>query len=208
MVLLFKDFEKPFSHFLVGKDVHVITRYSSDELIELIEEEIKGSKNVAVLVPGDITLFTPIQWLIDSFLDHAVVIPGVGTINYASSLLKKTLTLGGSTKRFVALSTRALDRFGIETLKGVVDENDTVAIYMNTWPKEKLRGELQKVYGKDKKAAFFRNLCLEDEFFEVRELSHWPKDLGEGKLDLIVVGPFLEKKEDRDWWEERRIRDL
>ena len=46
------------------------------------------SSDVAFLVPGDLTFYSPFQCLVDNLENRAVVIPGVGTANVASAFLK------------------------------------------------------------------------------------------------------------------------
>ncbi len=201
VVLLYEDYVEGFSSFIQGKRVEVLSEFSDDDAVGLIREALDNGTNVSVLVPGDITVFTPVQWLIDRFPEESVVIPGVGSINAASSAIKKTLTLPSYTRSVVIFSPRSLKKhFGITSLSGLLDPRDAAVIMMNTWGVEKLKEELKAVYGDDVPVAVFRRLSLPGERVFFGTIKDWPDDMGSDKLDLIIAGHFLKGEFDRGWW--------
>jgi precorrin-4/cobalt-precorrin-4 C11-methyltransferase len=82
-----EPFEETFAELLRGKTVRIPFDFYFDELLEKIEELLMEG-NVAFLVPGDLTFYAPFQALIDVLGDRSEAIPGVGTVNAASAVMK------------------------------------------------------------------------------------------------------------------------
>ncbi len=185
-----------FSELLKGKGYEILPHHLGSDVEERVDELLSRNMEVSFLVPGDITFFTPFQHLIDRFRDVSEVIPGVTSLNLASSLIKRTFTLSPHTRSLVIFSTRSIKKyFGMESLSGFLGKDDTAAIFMNTWDLNKLKKELRAVYGKNFPVAIFRNLSLPGERIIWGTEDDWDPDMGLGRLDLVVVGPSVRKNE-------------
>ncbi len=166
---------------------------NTDEIIEEVGKLIEKNKDVAFLVPGDITFFAPFQDIIDRFRDNSIVVPGVSSINYAASVMKKTLTPSPGSRSLVIFSIYSLEKhFNKNNFKDILTKSDSAVIFMNTWPLKKLKKELEKIYGDNFPFGVFRRLSFPDESFIIGRSEDWTGDWGEGRLDLIIVGPALE----------------
>ncbi|WP_432821285.1 SAM-dependent methyltransferase [Trichloromonas sp.] len=209
-------FELTFAEHLQGKGVLVPFDYYFDELVEKIRNFLVAG-NVAFLVPGDLTFYAPFQALIDLFGEQAVVVPGVGTANVASALLKKTLDLPGVCNRAIIASPRTLgDGSDAPTIGQLAAPGVTLLIYMNNIPLPQLVTQLHQGYGKSVPIAICHRLCLpgeevvqgtlddivakvgERDFFNLNSASRRPA------LTLVLVGETLTATVDGAWWDYRR----
>lgn len=208
-------YEKTFAEFLTGKEVLIPFLFTFEALITRIEERLEET-SVAILVPGDLTFYSPFQVFIDRFGERAVVIPGVGTANVASARLKKTLDLPGVCSRTIIASPRTLgDGPDAPTLRQLAAPGVTLLIYMNNIPLPQLVAELRTGYGADVPIALCHRLDLPEEtviratldtivaavgdrdFFNLAGTSKRPA------LTLLIVGETLTASPDGSWWNYR-----
>ena len=209
-------FEVTFADHLHGKTVLVPFEFYFSELLERIEE-LLAEGDVAFLVPGDLTFYSPFQGIIDALGERAVIVPGVGTANAAAACLKKTLDLPGVCNRAVIASPRTLgDDPDAPTLRDLAAPGVTLLIYMNNIPLPELAAMLREGYGKNVPIALLHRLGLPGEEIVTGTLDDIAGKVGDrdffnltgGKkrpaLTLVIVGETLAATTDATWWDWRR----
>jgi precorrin-4/cobalt-precorrin-4 C11-methyltransferase len=209
-------FEQTFAAHLEGKTVLVPFDFYFDELLARVDA-LCESGNVAFLVPGDLTFYSPFQVLVDALGERAVVVPGVGTANAAAAWLKKTLDLPDVCTRAVIASPRTLgDGEGALSLQDLAAPGVTLLIYMNDLPLPELAAQLKAGYGKNVPIAILHRLGLPGEevvtgtldeivekvagrdFFNLSGAARRPS------LTLVIAGETLTATVDGKWWDWRR----
>ena len=209
-------YEQPFSEFLDGKELFVPFEFYFADLIALLKEQLVNGP-VAFLVPGDLTFYSPFQAIVDALGDLAVVVPGVGTANAASALLKKTLDLPGVCSRAILASPRTLgDGPDAPTMGDFAAPGVSLLIYMNNMPLTELVGQLREGYGSDVPMALAHRVGLPDEEIIVatldtivervgsRDFFNLDKSNSRPTLTLLLVGESLTADADPTWWDYRR----
>ncbi|MBE0499954.1 MAG: hypothetical protein IBX47_00830 [Desulfuromonadales bacterium] len=215
LVYVAEPYDQIFAELLVGKEVRIPFDYYFDELISQVDEQLK-SGNIAFLIPGDLTFYSPFQALLDHFSAVAEVIPGVGTANAASARLKKTFDLPGVCNRAIIASPRTLGDDNAPTISDLAAPGVALLIYMNNLPLDQLVADLRTGYGEDVPIAILHRLCLSGEeivsgsldtivaqvgdrdFFNLKTADKRPA------LTLVVVGKTLDTSVDGSWWDYRR----
>jgi precorrin-4/cobalt-precorrin-4 C11-methyltransferase len=215
LVYVAEPYDQIFAELLEGKDVRIPFSYYFSELITQIEAHLKVG-NVAFLIPGDLTFYSPFQAILDHFSDVAVVTPGVGTANAASARLKKTFDLPGVCSRAIIASPRTLGDDNTLAIRDLAAPGVALLIYMNNMPLEQLVADLRAGYGENVPIAILHRLCLSGEeiisgtldtivaqvggrdFFNLEAVDKRPA------LTLVVVGKTLDVKVDGSWWDYRR----
>ena len=155
--------------------------------------------------------------VVDALGDLAVVVPGVGTANAASALLKKTLDLPGVCSRAILASPRTLgDGPDALTMGELAAPGVSLLIYMNNLPLPELVAQLRKGYGKDIPIALAHRVGLPDEEIIVATLDTIVARVGSRDffnldnpnprpaLTLLLVGESLTADADPTWWDYRR----
>ena len=210
-----KPYDQIFAELLVGKEVRVPFDYYFSELLKQVNEHLEKG-NVAFLIPGDLTFFSPFQALIDHFSSKAVVIPGVGTANAASAKLKKTFDLPGVCSRAIITSPRTLGDDSAMTIRQLAAPGATLLIYMNNMPLEQLVDDLRAGFEEDVPIALLHRLCLPDEEIISGTLDSIVAQVGgrdffnldtpdkRPALTLVIVGKTIDTKVDGSWWDYRR----
>lgn len=209
-------FEQTFAPLLAGKTVLVPFDFHFQELLETIETALPQGE-IAFLVPGDLTFYSPFQALIDALGERATVVPGVGTANAASAFLKKTLDLPGVCNRAILASPRTLgDGPEAPTLANLAAPGVTLVIYMNNLPLPELVAQLRRGYGKSVPIALLHRLDLPGEVVVTGTLDDIVAKVGERDLfelagpkkrpalTLVIVGETLAATVDGSWWDWRR----
>lgn len=209
-------FELTFAAHLEGKQVLIPFDYYFEELLALLEQQLTLGP-VAFLIPGDLTFYSPFQALIDQLGERAEVVPGVGTANAASALLKKTLDLPGVCNRAILASPRTLgDEPGSPSLGDLAAPGVSLLIYMNNIPLPQLVAQLRAGYGKNVPMALLHRLGLPGEEVILGSLDDMIERVGERDffnlqgpkkrpaLTLLIVGETLNAKVDGTWWNIRR----
>ncbi|OHB24783.1 MAG: hypothetical protein A2X84_02035 [Desulfuromonadaceae bacterium GWC2_58_13] len=209
-------FERTFAEYLRDKVVLVPFDFYFDELVEKIHGFLREGE-VAFLVPGDLTFYAPFQALIDRLGEQAVVVPGVGTVNVASAMLKKTLDLPGVCNRAIIASPRTLgDGENAPTIGQLAAPGVSLLIYMNNIPLDELVIQLRQGYGKNVPIAICHRLGLSGEVVVVGTLDDIAEKVGERDffnlhsatkrpaLTLVLVGETLTATVDGRWWDYRR----
>ena len=182
-VYAFSPFDQTFADLLVGKELHNPYDYPFAELLAQLQRQ-RQQGPVAFLVPGDLTFFCPFQALIERLGDDAEVVAGVGTVNTASALLKRTLNLSGTCNRTLIVSPRVLEEQpGSPPLEELAAPGVTLVIYMNHLPLAELVAKLRRGYGSNVAITL------------VHRLGFAGQEVLDGTLDDIV-----ERSGDRDFF--------
>jgi len=207
---------EPFAELLDGKELFIPFEYYFADLMKMISGQLERA-SVAFLVPGDLTFYSPFQALVDELGELAEVVPGVGTVNAASALLKKTLDLPGVCSRAILASPRTLgDGPDAPTMGDFAAPGVTLLIYMNNLPLAELVLQLRTGYGKDVPIALAHKVGLPEEELVMATLDTIVDRIGHRDyfnletpnprpaLTLILVGESLSADADPSWWDYRR----
>jgi len=207
---------EPFAELLDGKELFIPFEYYFADLMKMISGQLEKA-SVAFLVPGDLTFYSPFQALVDELGELAEVVPGVGTVNAASALLKKTLDLPGVCSRAILASPRTLgDGPDAPTMGDFAAPGVTLLIYMNNLPLTELVPQLRTGYGKDVPIALAHKVGLPEEELVIATLDTIVDRIGHRDyfnletpnprpaLTLILVGESLSADADPSWWDYRR----
>ena len=207
-------YDEVMSVHLRGKLIDIPFRYTFERLLEHIKTLLQ-TQNVAFLVPGDLTFYSPFQPFVDALGDNAVVIPGVGTANAASGILGKTLDLPDVSSRAVVVSPRTLGDDGSVTIRSLAEPGVTLLIYMNNIPLPQLVDDLRSGYRENVPIAIMHRLCLPGQDVVLGRLDDIVEQVGgrdffnleaEDKrpaLTLVIVGDTLMATADGAWWNYR-----
>lgn len=211
-------YEVTFAALLQGKELLVPFDFYFEELLARIAQALQEG-DVAFLVPGDLTFYSPFQCLVDALGAQANVIPGVGTANVAAALTKKTLDLPGICNRAILASPRTLgDSPDAPSLAQLAAPGVTLLIYMNNLPLEELCRQLRQGYGRSVPISLFHRLGLSGETVVNGELDTIVALVGDRDffnlngpdrrpaLTLVIVGETLTARADGSWWDWRRER--
>ena len=209
-------YDQTFAELLDGKELFIPFDLYFADLIKLIKEQLANGP-VSFLVPGDLTFYSPFQAVVDALGELAVVVPGVGTANAASALLKKTLDLPGVCSRAILASPRTLgDGPDAPTMGDLAEPGVSLLIYMNNLPLPELVAQLRNGYGKDVPIALAHRVGLPDEEIIVATLDTIVARVGSRDffnldspnprpaLTLLLVGESLTADADPTWWDYRR----
>ncbi len=208
-------YEQVMAACLEGKSLEIPFTYTFEELLEKIKRLLE-TQNVAFLIPGDLTFYSPFQPFIDALGERAVVVPGVGTANAASGILGKTLDLPDVSSRAVIVSPRTLGDDGAVTIRQLAEPGVTLLIYMNNIPLPELVDDLRAGYRANVPIAIMHKLCLPGQEVVLGRLDDIV-DLTAGRdffnldskdkrpaLTLVVVGETLAAVADGAWWNYRQ----
>lgn len=209
-------YDQTFAELLQGKELFIPFELYFDELISKIKGQLNDGP-VAFLVPGDLTFYSPFQAVVDALADLAVVVPGVGTANAASAIIKKTLDLPGVCSRAILASPRTLgDGPDAPTMGDLASSGVTLLIYMNNIPLPELVKDLRGGYGKDVPIVLAHKIGLPEEEVIVASLDTIVGEVGDRDffnlenpnpkpaLTLLMVGESLTAEADPAWWDYRR----
>lgn len=213
-VFTFAPLDETFADLIAGRPVFDPYAFDFDVLLARLDV-LLAEGDVVFLQPGDLTFFSPFQALIEALGDKAEVVPGVGTANAASALLKRTLNLSGSCTRTILVSTRVLDQApGAPLLEDVAGPGVTLLIYMNHLPLDELVSRLRVGYGRNEPIVLAHRIglpgqrlfigTLDDIVGRTRDCELFDSK-GRADLTLIIVGEALTAAPDRSWWDQRRL---
>lgn len=209
-------YDQAFAELLRGKQLYIPFEYYFADVITMVRAQLETAP-VAFLVPGDLTFYSPFQPFVDELLELAVVVPGVGSVNAASALLKKTLDLPGVCSRAVLASPRTLgDGPDAPTIADLAAPGVTMVIYMNNLPLAELVRQLRKGYGQDMPIALAHKVGLPEEELVIATLDTIVNRVGDRDyfnlentnprpaLTLVLVGESIAAHADGEWWDYRR----
>ncbi|MCX7991658.1 MAG: SAM-dependent methyltransferase [Proteobacteria bacterium] len=206
---IYKITYKPF---LRGKTVYDPMEYLFKDLKKLIEKHLI-STNISFLLPGDETVFSPFQPIIDYYSKISEVVPGVGVVNASSALLKKTLDLPNVSNTIVLTSSRSLkSTFEDHNFIRFLSRDVTLVLFMNHIPLKELTERLIPYMGEKCPIAIVYKVSLPEEEVVIGNLkniaSKVKKDYFESKKEpsmaLVIVGYVLNKKATISSWDYRK----
>lgn len=211
-------FKKTFAPILRGKKILEPFQYFFDELVKIIDDQLKES-SVAFLLPGDETVFSPFQPFIDYYEEKAEVIAGVGALNGAAALLKKTLDLPNVSNTIVLTSSRSLkSTFEEHDFLNFARKDATLVLYMNHIPLEELTSKLIPIMGEDCPIAIVYKVSLPEEEFVLGTLKNISKKVKrdyfesskEPSMAIVIIGYVLKSTATKSSWDyrKRHIWDL
>lgn len=213
-VLAPDQYRESFSAYLAGKEVESPFVLARAELIAWVEERLpKG--NVALMVPGDFSLFNPFQSFAADFKGRCEVVPGVSAHVAGMAMLAKSLDIPQVSYASVITSPRAYARDGHADFREVAGKGKTLVLYMNDRPVDKLVEELMSAYPPETPIAVFEEIGGDGERVTVATLETLVEAFGgrdpfgigsdspEPTLALVVVGDAVAADEAPGWWEHR-----
>jgi len=214
LVYALAPYPETFARLLTGKTVRDPFKRMFEELVGEIQEASRSAP-VGFLVPGDMTVFSPFVPLVEHFSERSRVLPGVGTMNAAAALLKRTLDLPGVSHFVTLTSPKILAREGAEKeLSRLAETGGTMVLYMNDRPLHHLAEELSAGFGPDTPVAIASRLGMEGEKVYRCTLSTMAQTVGgddifglasgDPSLAIIIVGAVLEARSDPDFWDKRK----
>jgi precorrin-4/cobalt-precorrin-4 C11-methyltransferase len=205
-----------FASLLRGKEVRDPFRRLFHEITTDIEETlVEGS--VGVLIPGDLTVFSPFLPLVEHFGERSRVIAGVGTMNAAAALLKRTLVMPGISHSVILTSPKRMEKEGKgEEIGQLARAAGTMVLFMNNLPLENLSAHLAKGFSPETPVAIVSRAGLTGERIFRSTVSSMGRDVdgddifglesGDPSLALILVGDVLEASSDPGSWDRRKER--
>ncbi len=213
-VFTFAPLGETFAGLIGDRPVYDPYDFDFDDLLTRLNALLEAG-DVVFLQPGDMTFFSPFQALIEALGDKVEVVPGIGSANAASALLKKTLNLSGVCTRTILVSSRVLEAVpGAPALKDLAKPGTTLLIYMNHYPLTELVSRLRSGYGRNEPIALAHRIglpgqrmflgTLDDIVNQTSDCALFDKK-GRADLTLIIVGETLTAKPDRSWWDQRRL---
>lgn len=213
-VLAPAQYVESFRDLLVGKEVATPFDMDRPALVAWIEERLARGP-VAVIVPGDFSLFNPFQSFAADFKGRCEVVPGVSAHVAAMALLAKSLDVPEVAYASIVTSPRAYARDGHANFAAVGGSGKTLVLYMNDRPIAQLALELMEAYAPETPIAIFENVGNAGETKTVATLATIEAALGgrdpfgigsdspEPTLALIVVGEAVATDEAPRWWTHR-----
>lgn len=211
-----EPFEQTFAERLKGKIVDSPFNFDFLDLVTRVKNQLVTA-DVAFLIPGDLTFYSPFQSLINYFAEEAEVLAGVGIANAASAAMKQTLDLPGICNRAVIVSPKTLgDEEGMPRLDELAGKGASLLLYMNNLPLEDLCATLRRGYQEDVPIALLHRLGLPGEEIIIgsldtivkktagRDYFNLDDPTGKPSLTLVVVGETLTADVDGSWWDYRR----
>ena len=168
-----------------------------------------------ILVPGDMAVFSPFLPILEHFYARARVIAGVGTMNAAAAVLKKTLDMPGISHSIVLTSPKRFDREGgQEEFSRLAKGSGTMVLFMNNRPLAQLSQELAVQFPPDTPIAVASHIGLEGEKVYRGTISSINEvvgnddifgfESGDPSLALVIVGGVLEARSDPAFWDRRK----
>ncbi|TNF50375.1 hypothetical protein EP232_00715 [bacterium] len=203
-----------FSIYLEGKKILDPFQSIFSEISLEVESALrKGS--VGFLIPGDLTVFSPFLPLVEHFADRSQVIAGVGILNAAAALIKRTLDMPDVSHSVVLTSPKHMDKYGDgSSLAELSSAAGTMVLYMVNRPLVDLMDELRPGFGPDTPVVVVYRIGLEGERIYSGTLSTIAQVVGEddifglesGKpsMGIVLIGEVLKAHADPFFWNKRK----
>ncbi|GBE15345.1 precorrin-4 C(11)-methyltransferase [bacterium BMS3Abin14] len=214
LVFALPPYPETFREHLAGKRIEDPFRLVFSEIKQEVETAL-GHGSVGFLVPGDLTLFSPFFSLVEYFGDRARVIAGVGVINAATALLKRTLDLPRVSHSVVFTSPKRIGKENAGAMLGTLSSStDTMILYMNNRPLSQLMEELAPGFGPDTPVAIVFRVGLAGEKVYrgtaatiadvVGDDDVFGLESGKPSMGIILIGDVLEAHSDPSFWDRRK----
>ena len=170
-----------------------------EEIIELIENNVKAGKIVARVVSGDPSIFSALNEQIVELEKRGIeceVIPGVSSIFSASATLKTELTIPSVSHAVVILrpAGRTLDKDYLEDFARIPC---TIVILLGVDKIEEIAERVGRIRGWDEPVAVVYHASREDEKViegTLKDIAEKVKEVGIRRTAVIIIGRVLERK--------------
>ncbi len=205
-------YRQTYEKVLKNKQVYEPFDYLFNDLVKMVDK-LREKSPVSFLMPGDDTVFSPFQPFIDYYKDECEVIPGVGVVNAASAILKKTLDLPNVSNTIVLTSTRSLkSTFEEHNFLYFAKKDVTLVLYMNHIPLEELTKRLIPVMGENCPIAILYKISLPEEEIVKGTLKNICKKVKkdyfessrEPSMAMVIIGYVLNSKATKKSWDYRK----
>ena len=170
-----------------------------EDIVELIESNVKAGKVVARIVSGDPSIFSALNEQIVELEKRGIeceVIPGVSSVFSASAALKTELTIPSVSHAVVILrpAGRTLDKDYLEEFARIPC---TLVILLGVDKIEEIAERVGKIRGWDEPVAVVYHASREDEKVIRGTLGDIAKKVekeGIRRTAVIIIGKVLERK--------------
>jgi len=214
LVYALSPYPETFSSLLEAKLVKNPFDSVFSEITLEVEAALKRG-SVGFLIPGDMTIFSPFLPLVERFGERSHVIAGVGILNAAAALLKKTLDMPEVSHSVVLTSPKHMDKYGDgSSLKALSRSAGTMILYMVNRPLAELMDELEPGFGPDAPVFIVYRIGLEGECLYRGTVSTIAQIVGDddifghesGKpsMAIVLIGNVLEAHADPSFWDRRK----
>jgi len=214
LVYALPPYPETFSAYLDGK----LIRDPFELIFSEINLEVEAALNngsVGFLVPGDLTVFSPFLPLVEHFGERSLVIAGVGILNAAAALIKRTLDMPDVSHSVVLTSPKHIDKHGDgPSLAELSSAAGTMVLYMVNRPLTDLVEELKPGFEPETPVVVVYRIGLEGQRIYQGTLSDIARVVGEddifglesGKpsLGIVLIGEVLEAHADPSLWNRRK----
>lgn len=214
LVFALSPYPETFRKYLAGKRVENPFNYLFSEIKQEVEAALDNG-SVGFLVPGDLTVFSPFFSLVEYFGDRSRIIAGVGVINAAAAVVKRTLDLPRVSHSVVLTSPKRIGRDTTGTVLGTLASSaDTMVIYMNNRPLPQLMEELAPGFGPGTPVAIVYRVGLDGEKVYrgtmatiadvVGDDDIFGFESGKPSMGIILIGDVLDADPDPSFWDKRK----
>ena len=170
-----------------------------EDILELIESNVKAGKVVARIVSGDPSIFSALNEQIVELEKRGIeceVIPGVSSIFSASAILKTELTIPSVSNAVVILrpAGRTLDKDYLEEFARIPC---TLVILLGVDKIEEIAERVGRIRGWDEPVAVVYHASREDEKVirgTLGDIAEKVKKEGIRRTAVIIIGKVLERK--------------
>ncbi len=213
-VFAMPPYPETFADFLKGKDLADPFEYDYKKIDQEVNRQLENGP-VGFIIPGDMTVFSPFLPLVDLFGERSKVIAGVGILNAAASLLRRTLDMASVSHCVVLTSPKHIDRDGEEgELARLAALSGTLVLYMNNKPISQLVSEIGDGYSPETPVAVIYRIGLPEEKVYrgtvdtiadvVGDDDIFGLESGEPSMAIIIIGDVLVAESDPKFWDRRK----
>ncbi len=212
----FEPYPETFASLLTGKEVKDPFERTFLEITDDIKECLERG-DVGILIPGDLAVFSPFLPLVEYFEGDSRIIAGVGTLNAAAALLRRTLVMPGVSHSVILTSPKRIEKdVGVEEIGQLAKATGTMILFMNDRPLAQLSAELSEGFSPETPVAIVSRVGLDGEKIYRATLSTmagavgsddiFGLESGDPSLALILVGEVLQASSDPGSWDRRKER--
>ena len=191
---------------LKGKQINSYFNHTFEQIKEKIEKTLKNNRNIAFMVPGDLSIFSPFSCFLNYFEKDIEIVPGIGTFNYFAAKLKKILNPPDNVYSISILGPKILhEKIGDFDFQDFISEKSTLIIYMNDMELAELKEKLLRIYSPNTDIYIGINLSTKNEQIFSGKLKNIEKkllniSLKHEKLTIIIVGNIEKLPLNIKWW--------
>ncbi len=216
LVFALEPYPETFADHLGGKVIKDPFEYDFAGMCREVERFLNTGP-VAYLIPGDMTVFSPFLPLVEHFEERSRVIPGVGVLNAAAALLKRTLDMPGISHSIMLTSPKHIDKHGGRNDLGELARcAGTMILYMVNRPLAEIVKELGGGFDPETPVAILYRIGMEGQRVYRGTLSTIDQEVGdddifglrsgEPSLGIVLIGDVLEAHADPSFWDRRKAK--